>query len=683
MLKLSLQDSGEKVGEATTDPEFEGEENVVEPERSGEPLSAEEEPLSAEPLSAQELDFANEERPVQTVYAAVAVGLKMVGRDAFFRAGEAFGIRDSGEKVGEATADPEFEGEENVVEPERSGEPLSAEEEPLSAEPLSAQELDFANEERPVQQGESDAADSNDASTEVAADITGEVEGNGLDEPVPLDGSAVTAASGRGADGSSPGKDIEISKDNREAEGKMSADPGSIQDSSSSSTPEVLSSTSSFRSSGTAGERTDSQDLTTQKPADADREAMSSQSSLPSPAAPDSVSQTIATKKPADTANMYNANGNQAALLTSTSSLGSTGTSPGDGTASKSFLAQKPTGDPDNMVTDNDDKGQDLGSQSSLRSNEAAAIGEDTISKSIPTKKSVDTANMYNVNGNQAALLTSNSSLGSTGTSPGERTVSQDLTTQKPTDADGEAMSSQSSLRSPEAPDGVSQTIATKKPADTANVYNANGNQAALLTSTSSLGSTETSPGDGTASKSFLAQKPTDDPDNMDTDIDDKGQDLGSQSSLRSNEAAAIGEDTISKSIPTKKSVDTANMYNVNGNQAALLTSNSSLGSTGTSPGERTVSQDLTTQKPTDADGEAMSSQSSLPSPAAPDSVSQTIATKKPADTANVYNANGNQAALLTSTSSLGSTETSAGDGTASKSFLAQKPTDDPDNMDR
>eukprot|EP00438_Fugacium_kawagutii_P021369 Skav232416 [mRNA] locus=scaffold189:12699:16578:+ [translate_table: standard] len=533
---------------------------------------------------------------------------------------------------------------------------------------------------------------------------------------------------------------------------KKFADPGSIQD-SSRSTPELLSSKGNLRSSGTAGAGTVSRSFTREKPTDADDmdqdddedegggvSSQSSHRSSGAPESPDRASQTVATKKSADTASMYNANGNNAALQNSKGSLGS-GTSAGEGTASKSFLAQKPTDDPDNMDTDDDDddKGEDLGSQSSLRSNEAAAIGEDTMSKSIPTKKSADTANMYN--GNKAALQSSKSSLGSTGTSPGQGTVSKDLTTQKPAGVDsmdkdydndkGKALSSQSSHRSsgaPESPDRASQTVATKKSADTASMYNANGNNAALQNSKSSLGS-GTSAGEGTASKSFLAQKPTDDPDNMDTDDDDddKGEDLGSQSSLRSNEAAAIGEDTMSKSIPTKKSADTANMYN--GNKAALQSSKSSLGSSGTA-GAGTVSRSFTTQKPTNADdmdqdddedeGEGVSSQSSHRSsgtPESPDPASQTVATKKSADTANMYNAKGNKAALLTSKSSLGSTGTSAGErtkstdtadkynangnnaefpssksslgfgtsageGTASKSFLAQKPTDDPDNMD-
>eukprot|EP00438_Fugacium_kawagutii_P015414 Skav221546 [mRNA] locus=scaffold1376:3108:4455:- [translate_table: standard] len=161
MLKLSLQDSGEKVGEATADPEFEGEENVVEPERSGEPLSAEEEPLSAEPLSAQELDFANEERPVQQGESDAADSNDASTEVAADIPGEARPSRnckvDSGEKVGEATADPFLKGEENVVEPDRSAEPLSAEEEEAAnfgeiRSPIDeTQELDFANEERPVQ----------------------------------------------------------------------------------------------------------------------------------------------------------------------------------------------------------------------------------------------------------------------------------------------------------------------------------------------------------------------------------------------------------------------------------------------------------------------------------------------------------------------------------------------------
>eukprot|EP00438_Fugacium_kawagutii_P015415 Skav221547 [mRNA] locus=scaffold1376:6355:16554:- [translate_table: standard] len=86
ILESRAKDSGEKVGEATADPFLGGEENVVEPDRSAEPLSAEEEEAAnfgeiSSPIDeTQELDFANEERPVQTVYASVAVGLKRVGR---------------------------------------------------------------------------------------------------------------------------------------------------------------------------------------------------------------------------------------------------------------------------------------------------------------------------------------------------------------------------------------------------------------------------------------------------------------------------------------------------------------------------------------------------------------------------------------------------------------------------
>lgn len=90
------------------------------------------------------------------------------------------GLQDSGErKDGElATADPAFEGEENVVDPDGLADPLSAEEAANFGEIRSpvdeTQELGFADEERPVQQsqGESDAADSIDEPT--AADFTGE-----------------------------------------------------------------------------------------------------------------------------------------------------------------------------------------------------------------------------------------------------------------------------------------------------------------------------------------------------------------------------------------------------------------------------------------------------------------------------------------------------------------------------